>query len=256
MSIPNSDFVRALLRTFRKEIMSVYGKADYEFKGDASVVTEIDRSIEKKLIGALSSEYPDIGFYGEEYGRQGSTDKYWLIDPIDGTENYIRGLPGVTTLLALVEQGEVTQSYVYDIAEDIVYWALKNKGAFRNEKKIELKMRTIDRTIITVSSGVPVKFPNLAKRLSEAGIMYTEVGYGGGGRLTNIASGKIDGVVTSHAGGGQWDFAPVVFIAREAGFVVTHFDRDDIDSREFCFLSPSTNKVLLPIIKEQIQHED
>lgn len=48
MSIPNSDFVRALLRTFRKEIMSVYGKADYEFKGDASVVTEIDRSIEKK----------------------------------------------------------------------------------------------------------------------------------------------------------------------------------------------------------------
>lgn len=256
MNRPNSDFVRTLLRTFRKEIMSVYGKADFEFKGDASVVTEIDKSIEKKLISALSSEYPEIGFYGEEYGRQGSTDKYWLIDPIDGTENYIRGLPGVSTLLALVEQGEVTQSYVYDPAEDVVYWALKDHGAFRNEESIPLKKRTISRTIITVSSGVPVKFPYLAKRLSEAGIMYTEVGYGGGGRLINIASGKIDGVVTAHAGGGQWDFAPVVFIAKEAGFVVTHFDRDDIDSREFCFLSPATNKVLLPIIKEQILNEN
>ncbi|MDO8265442.1 MAG: inositol monophosphatase family protein [Candidatus Saccharibacteria bacterium] len=257
MSRSYSEFITPLLRNLRGEIMAVYGKIDHELKGDLSVVTEIDKNIEKRIVEALSAKYPEIGFHGEEHGRKGSTERYWLVDPIDGTENYIRGLPGVTTILGLVENGEVTQSYIYDPVEDVVYSAFKGMGAFANDKQISVSDRPLSRSFVMLTCNNLDLDVRLAKKITEAGAAYVGKIYGSGINAVYLCSGKIDGGVTNIAVyGGPWDFAPTSFLAKEAGAILTSFDGGSIESRSYAILNPIINEELLPIIKEQIQNEN
>lgn len=252
MAVSYSDFIVPLIRSLRGEIMAAYGQVNHDVKGDNSVVTEIDRQVETKLIEVLQAEYPDIGFFGEEHGRRGSTDKYWLIDPIDGTESYVRGLPGVTSMLGLVENGEVTQSYIYDPVEDVMYSAFKGMGAYADDKKIEVANRPLDRSIIAVSSAMPYNNPELMRGMKAAGAYYISTYYGAGCKAVYFATGKVDGVVVHNSGGGLWDYAPTAFMMREAGAVFTEFDGKGLETRSYACLSPTINDQLLPVIKKEI----
>ena len=85
-----------------------------ETKADRTPVTQADRECEAKIVEILSAYFPDHGFLGEELGeRQGRINNRWIIDPIDGTKNFIRGIPFFATLIALEEEGEVTAGVMH-----------------------------------------------------------------------------------------------------------------------------------------------
>ncbi|MDO5721634.1 MAG: histidinol-phosphatase [Actinomycetaceae bacterium] len=99
-------------------------------KRDRSFVTDADRATEAKIRQLLSTARPDDGVYGEELGVTGSKQRQWIIDPIDGTANYLRGVPVWATLIALVEDGEVVVSVVSAPALHRRWWASRGNGAF------------------------------------------------------------------------------------------------------------------------------
>ena len=102
-----------------------------ETKADRTPVTRADRECETRITEILSAYFPDHGFLGEELGeRAGKINSRWIIDPIDGTKNFIRGIPFFATLIALEEAGEITAGAMYAPALDELLYAQKGQGAF------------------------------------------------------------------------------------------------------------------------------
>jgi histidinol-phosphatase len=111
------------LRYFRSDVR-VMRKADH------TPVTQADQEAETAIAERLRSAFPDIGFLGEEFGAQGNQSRRWIVDPIDGTKNFVRGIPYWATLLALEEDGEITLGVVHSPATGELYWASRGQGAW------------------------------------------------------------------------------------------------------------------------------
>jgi histidinol-phosphatase len=110
-----------------------------ETKADCTPVTKADRECEARIIEILSAHFPDHGFLGEELGeRSGRRNARWIIDPIDGTKNFIRGIPFFTTLIALEEEGEVTAGVMHAPALNDLLYARKGQGAFANGQQVQV----------------------------------------------------------------------------------------------------------------------
>ncbi len=234
--------------------MAAYGNIDHDLKENQTVVTEIDRRVEHKLVNALKAKYPKIGFLGEEHGQQGSKDIYWLIDPIDGTESYVRGLPGVTSIIGLVENGQVTQSYIYDPVDDVMYSAKEGQGAYADGKKINVAQRSLERSIVAVTTAILKYKPEFINELYEKGPYYVSQYFGSGIKAVYMATGKIDGLITynlENQGGGPWDYAPTSFLACEAGAIRTTLDQGGVMSSSYALLSPTINDDLQDFINKE-----
>ena len=115
--------------------LSRYQALDLEIttKPDNTPVTDADKAVERAIIEAINSEYPSDGVVGEEFGSTGSKDRYWVIDPIDGTKNFLRGVPTWATLIALVENEKVVTSVVSSPALYRRWYATAGGGAFVSE---------------------------------------------------------------------------------------------------------------------------
>jgi len=110
-----------------------------ETKTDRTPVTKADRECEAKISEILHARFPDHGFLGEELGeRLGRGNARWIIDPIDGTKNFIRGIPFFATLIALEEDGEVTAGVMYAPAINDLLYARKGQGAFANGQQVHV----------------------------------------------------------------------------------------------------------------------
>jgi histidinol-phosphatase len=124
------------LRYFRADVRVMQ-------KADRTPVTQADQEAEAAIVERLGAAFPDVGFLGEEYGVQGSQARRWIIDPIDGTKNFVRGIPYWATLLALEEDGEITLGVVHSPATGELYWARRGQGAFADGAP--LRVSTVDR---------------------------------------------------------------------------------------------------------------
>ena len=115
--------------------LSRYQALDLEIttKPDNSPVTDADKAVERAIIDAIATKYPSDGVVGEEFGTSGSKDRYWVIDPIDGTKNFVRGVPTWATLIALVENEQVVTSVVSSPALYRRWYASVGGGAFVTE---------------------------------------------------------------------------------------------------------------------------
>ena len=102
-------------------------------KPDNSPVTDADKAVERAIIDAIAAQYPTDGVVGEEFGTSGSKERYWVIDPIDGTKNFLRGVPTWATLIALVENEQVVTSVVSCPALYRRWYATAGGGAFVSE---------------------------------------------------------------------------------------------------------------------------
>lgn len=110
-----------------------------ETKADRTPVTKADRECEAKITEVLSTRFPEHGFLGEELGeRQGKAEARWIVDPIDGTKNFIRGIPFFATLIALEEAGEITAGVMYAPASNDLLYARKGQGAFANGQQVHV----------------------------------------------------------------------------------------------------------------------
>jgi histidinol-phosphatase len=110
-----------------------------ETKADRTPVTQADRECEARIVELLCARFPNYGFLGEELGeRRGRSNTRWIIDPIDGTKNFIRGIPFFATLIALEEAGEVTTGVMYAPAINDLLYARKGQGAFANGRQVHV----------------------------------------------------------------------------------------------------------------------
>jgi len=244
-----SIFIDKLLKSTREEIMAGYGAIDHDVKHDSTVVTEIDQSIERQITDALLAEYPDIGIHGEEFGKQGNAETYWLIDPIDGTENFVRGLPGITTIIGLMSGGEAVEAYVYDIVNDIVYSAAKGKGAYADTVPIHASVRTVDRATISIGNTITHQYPEISQALKSVGVDYIGMHHGSGIKAIYIAAGKIEGCVYMHNRGGDWDHLPTQLLMTEAGNIVTPLGDSEPGAWKYTILAPSVHEQCVSAIK-------
>jgi myo-inositol-1(or 4)-monophosphatase len=193
-------------------------------KGDRDMASEVDYAVEDDLRTFLAKETPEIGFLGEEHGgADASTATAWILDPVDGTANYLHGLPLYAVSLALVEAGRPILGAVFLPALDQRYWATEGNGAYRDGNPITVSTTTrLEDAIVSigdyaVGEGAEAKNRErfavteaLAPRVQRIRMLGSAAI-----DLCWVASGQLDGCVflSNH----PWDVAAGVVIASEAG---------------------------------------
>ena len=222
------------------ELKDSFGKVEHTDKdGDdaaASVVTELDRKTEQYMKKRLEAFSQQIGFKGEEFGSKGDPSNTWLMDPIDGTAHFIRGIPLCSSMLCLIINDQVVATLIHDFVRSDMYWAIKGEGAFKNDQPIKVSDRTIDKGYvgyeIDTSKGDNL---NLFKQLRDRVICMATINCGID--FAWIASGKMEGRIMKDPWGNDWDFAPGSLLVSEAGGAVTNIGSKDYDYRNFDYLA-------------------
>lgn len=213
-----------VFKGLRDELLSVYGKIEHTRKADFSPVTVYDVKVEEALKGRLAEAFPDMGFEGEETGASGNHETYWLVDPIDGTSSFIRGLPFCTNMAALVHNGVVIAAVIYDFVNDILYTALKGKGAFKNGEQIHINT-TREAGNLFIYSMTKQKFGHIQEALDELHIRSLLPVGAAGHSFAMLAEGKIDGLVNlRYNNRGLHDNAPGMLLVEEAGAITIPYD--------------------------------
>ena len=193
-------------------------------KSDGSPVTKADKETEEILIATLQKRMPDCGFLGEEFGEQWSMELRWIIDPIDGTRNFIRGIPIWALLIALEEEGEITTGVVHSPATGELWSASKGGGAFRNGKRISVSKVGSFENSIFFHSGL---------RKSKEGFHWegllrlverTPYQRGPGDYLGYVLVAHGQGEIYLEDGLKPWDIAANKIIVEEAGGKLTDLD--------------------------------
>lgn len=215
--------VQEVFKGFRDELLSVFGNMEHTSKSDNSPVTVFDVKVEEVLKARLAESFPDIGFEGEETGASGNRGTYWLVDPIDGTSSFIRGLPFSTNMAALVYNEHVIAAVIYDFVNDIMYTARKGHGAFKNGQQIHVNTTRAAGNFI-VYSLTRTKFGLIQEAMAEIGIRLLLPISAAGHEYALLAEGKIDGVIVLNSSTGLHDNAPGLLLIEEAGGVLLPYD--------------------------------
>lgn len=228
-------------------------------KGDRDFVTDLDRRIEEHIRGFLEREMPGHGFLGEESGDpsvDAGTGPVWALDPIDGTSNFIHGLPLCAVSLALLHDGVPAVGVVSAPFLDLEYFAATGSGAFRNDCAIHAsRCENLSGAIISIgdyATGDDAE-PKNQRRLAVTTALAAEVErvrmFGSAALdLVWVAEGRTDGCVS--LSNKPWDTAAGVAIARESGAVVVELGGDPHNSRSDSTIavSPSLEAQLLGLI--------
>ncbi|WP_432785007.1 Inositol-1-monophosphatase [Oligella sp. MSHR50489EDL] len=128
-------------------------KISISAKGPGDYVTDIDRNAEEAIIQILSEAYPDHAFVAEESGVTGDSDYRWIIDPLDGTKNFIHGFPNYAVSIALAVRGQIEQAVIYDPNRNELFTASRGGGAFLNDRRIRVSpCPSLEASIICVAS--------------------------------------------------------------------------------------------------------
>jgi histidinol-phosphatase len=202
------------------------GAFEVTLKEDRSPVTEADREAEGAIVNRLRAAFPDVGFLGEEFGVQGPQGRRWIIDPIDGTRNFVRGIPYWATLIALEEEGEVTVGVVHAPVTGDLLWAERGRGAFANGTPLRVSgVDRLDRAMLVHSSLGYLRrldggrywdgFVRLVDRTA------TQRGFGDYFAYTFVLRGQAELMVECDLK--PWDLAPFQVLFAEAGGRLTDF---------------------------------
>ena len=197
---------KLVIRDFGEiEKLQVSKKGNYDF------VTITDKNVEKILIEELSKSKKNYSFITEETGKINNNDKdnIWIIGPIDGTTNFIHGIPHFAICIALKSKDEIISGLIFDPIKDEMYYAEKNKGAYLNNYRLRVSNKSSLDDCLFSSNREGIKSTNLNIR------------YGGCAALdlAYVASGRLDGFFQNKLN--LWDIAAGVLMIKEAGGIVS-----------------------------------
>ncbi|MBI1395258.1 MAG: inositol monophosphatase [Betaproteobacteria bacterium] len=187
------------------------------------LVSEVDRAAEEAIIDTLKSAYPDHAILAEESGASGDSEYTWIIDPLDGTTNFLHGFPVYCVSIALAQKGVLTHGVVFDPNRNDLYTASRGAGAFLNDRRIRVSKR--DRLIDgLVATGFP--FRMFKHTDAYVGMMKEFMQKTAGIRrpgaaaldLASVAAGRMDGFW--EIGLSPWDMAAGALLVQEAGGLV------------------------------------
>lgn len=193
-------------------------------------VTEIDKASEAKIIREIRHYHPDHAVLGEEGGKAGESDYVWIIDPLDGTSNYLHGMPHFGISIALAVKGRVEHAAIYDPMRDEMFTASRGQGAYLNNTRIRVSTRSsLDDAIIATAfpfrlrGMMPVYtgiFADVYRKIEDIrryGAACLDLAW--------VAAGRMDAYF--EIGLKPWDVAAGALLVREAGGVVSDFDGSD-----------------------------
>ncbi len=225
---------KSVIRDFGEvEKLQVSKKGPYDF------VTKTDRNVEKILIEELSKIKKNYSFISEEIGKIENKDRenIWIIDPIDGTTNFLHGIPHFAICVALQSKKEIISGLVFDPIKDEMFYAEKNKGAFLNNQRLRVSKKNILEDCLFSSNHEGVKFSDLNMRYSGCAAL----------DLAYVASGRLDGFF--HNKINIWDVAAGSLLVQEAGGIVNNLNEFNINNIDIRASSATINDKMLKNIK-------
>jgi myo-inositol-1(or 4)-monophosphatase len=221
-------------------------------------VTEIDHAAEHAIIDTLLNAYPDHGIWAEESGREhgrASSDHVWVIDPLDGTTNFIHGFPVYCVSIALLVKGRVEQAVIFDPTRNDLFTATRGRGAFLNDRRIRVSKRTQLKEAL-ISTGFPFRpgdnFNAYLRMMAD--IMKRTAGLRRPGAaaldLAYVAAGFTEGFFET--GLSPWDVAAGSLLVTEAGGLVGNFtgEADFLEQREIVAGSPRIYGQLVKLLSK------
>ena len=197
---------------------------DVTIKPDQTPVTQADRESEQAIVEVLGRAFPDCGFLGEEFGSTGPAARRWIIDPIDGTKNFVRRIPVWATLIGLEEDGEVTAGVVYNPITDDMYTARRGGGAFLNGERIRVSSIADLDAAQLLHAGLRLyrdagRWDGLVRLVDATG---RQRGFGDYLGYSFVAEGKAE--IYAELDLKPWDLAPCKILVEEAGGRFTDFE--------------------------------
>lgn len=226
-------------------------------KGFNDFVSEVDLASEKEIIRVLKTAYPDHAFLGEESGLTHQADNIWIIDPLDGTTNFLHGFPQYCISIALEQKGEITQAVIYDPNRNDLFTATKGQGAYLNQRRIRVSNKSKLKDSL-LGTGFPFRdFQHLPVYLK----IFEEVVRGTSGirrpgaaalDLAYVAAGWFDGFFEINLS--KWDIAAGGLLVTEAGGIVSDFSEKEgwIESGNIVATTPKIYEPLIKIIQSHI----
>ena len=206
------------------DVVAVREKAANDF------VSEVDREAERVIISTLHEAYPGHAILAEESGASGASDYRWIIDPLDGTTNFLHGFPQYCVSIALEHRGIVTQAVIYDPVRNDLFTASRGRGAFLNETRIRVSKRMHLRSGL-IGTGLPYKdlvhLDSYMAMLRDVMKGSSSVRRAGSAALdlAFVAAGRLDGFW--EIGLSRWDIAAGSLLITEAGGLVSDLEGND-----------------------------
>jgi len=243
---------------FIKTNLLKVSSSDIQTKSQNSLVSYVDQEAERMIVARLQNLIPDAGFVTEEDTVDQSTSELyeWIIDPLDGTTNFLHKIPVFAVSIALRHKGEILSGVVYNIMVDECFYAWKNGGAYLNKERISISPN-LDFTEALIATGFPYyDFERLEQYLSTFKELISQTrGLRRLGAaavdLAYVACGRFDGFFeySLHI----WDIAAGVLLVKEAGGIVSDFDggQDHLTGSEIIATSPQIYEPLKKIISKQ-----
>lgn len=249
--------VLSVVRSTRPILLPHFGVAkaiNHKSAYDSSAVTKLDIEVEEFLKKELKSVAPDISFVGEEGGGDRMKERFWLVDPIDGTGNFIRGVPVCTVMLALIEDGAVTLSAIYDFVNDRLYWAKRGVGAFRNQDPIRVSDREMSHAWLSFEVNMlDYDFGDVFLELFKESKGHIYKTLTAGWEYAMIAEGTLDGRACFQPFGNDYDFASGSLLISEAGGIVRNIGSETYDYRNLNHIAANP-KVFVALSRILVKH--
>lgn len=229
-----------------------------DIKGKNDFVSDVDRQAEAEIIDILRKAYPDDKILAEETGESKNDSDYkWIIDPLDGTTNFLHGHPYFSVSIALQYKDRLEQAVVYDPLRDELYTAIRGKGALLNDRRIRVTgLRSLDNALI--GTGFPFKMPHhFDCYMDTFKALYPQVAdvrRAGSAAidLAYVAAGRLDGFW--EIGLQKWDMAAGALLIQEAGGLVSDFSggQNYLKTGNIVAASPKVFKGILQTIQPHL----
>ena len=239
---PNLNLMIKAAEKASKSIIRDFGeveKLQVSKKGPYDFVTKTDKNVEKILIEELSKTKRNYSFITEETGSIKNKDKdnIWIIDPIDGTTNFLHGIPHFAICIALKSKDELISGLIFDPIKDEMFFAEKDKGAYLNNQRLRVSKKNLLDECLFSSNHEGVKFSDLNMRYTGCAAL----------DLAYVASGRLDGFF--HNKINLWDVAAGALIVREAGGIVNDLSKFNINSIDIKASSSAISDKMLEKLK-------
>jgi len=233
------------------------GRLHVDQKGKNDYASEVDRMAERDIINIIKSAYPEHAILAEESGQHQGNDFVWVIDPLDGTTNFLHGFPQYAVSIALKHKGKLEVGVIYDPLRDELFTAKRGGGAMLNNRRLRVTNQSTLKGAL-IGTGFPFKtdqhldayvgmFRAITKDsagIRRAGAAALDLAY--------VAAGRLDGFW--EIGVMEWDVAAGILLIKEAGGVVTDFSFNDnyLESGNVIAGSPKMHQVLYKLIAPHV----
>ncbi len=233
------------------------GQLNIDQKGKNDYASEVDRAAEREIINIIRTAYPDHAILAEESGLHQGNDFVWVIDPLDGTTNFLHGFPQYAVSIALKYRGRLEVAVIYDPLRDELFTAKRGGGAMLNSRRLRVTNQTSMKGAL-IGTGFPFKtdlhldayigmfraITTEAAGIRRAGAAALDLAY--------VAAGRLDGFW--EIGIMEWDMAAGILLIKEAGGVVTDFSFNDnyLASGNVIAGSPKMHQMLYQLIEPHV----